>query len=390
MRVLQLHNFYQQAGGEDRVLAAEYALLSSHGHEVFQYTVHNDALNATSSFQLGIKTVWNSDSYRTVRRLIVENAIEIVHVHNTLPLLSPAVYYAAHAQKIPVVQTLHNYRLLCPAATFYRAGAICELCLGKTITYPAMLHRCYRASLPASAAVSTMLAGHTFAGTFRRKVHTYIALTEFARGKFCQGGLPAERIVVKPNFLEQDPGAGGGQGGYALFAGRLTAEKGLAELLDAWAANPQAIPLKIAGDGPLRPFVQERATLLPNIEYLGPCEHARVLALLQSAALLIFPSHWYEGMPMILLEALACGTPAVVFAVGSLNDLIVDFENGIKLPFEGSDTLSSLLKDSGRLARITSLRAGARAYFERHFTAARNYQLLREVYENAMQAPHQT
>jgi glycosyltransferase involved in cell wall biosynthesis len=386
MRILQVHNFYQQTGGEDRVVAAEHALLASNGHKVFQYTVHNDAVDKMPFVQLGMKSIWNGVTYDNIRRFMAEEAVDIVHVHNTLPLISPAVYYAAKAQNVPVVQTLHNYRLQCPAATFYRAGSICELCLGKTIKYPAVLHSCYRGSVAASAAVCAMLAIHGLTGTYRQNIHAYIALTEFARKKFREGGLPPERIVVKPNFLDHDPGAGGGQGGYALFAGRLTAEKGLTVLLDAWAACPHAIPLKIAGDGPLHSMVRDRAATLPNVEYLGPCEHRRVLALLKDAAFLVFPSRWYEGMPMVILESMACATPVVGFAVGSVNDLIVEGENGIKLPLEGSDHLSKFLKDSCRLAETMGrLRNGARRHFERHFTAESNYRSLTTIYQRALE-----
>jgi glycosyltransferase involved in cell wall biosynthesis len=384
MKILQVHNFYRQAGGEDRVAAAEQALLSGNGHEVFQYTVSNDAVSKMHSIALGVKTVWNGTTYREVRRFIAEKSIDIMHVHNTLPLISPAVYYAAAAQNVPVVQTLHNYRFLCPAATFYRQGEICELCLRKAIAYPAVLHGCYRGSIVASAAVCAMLAAHGFAGTYRRNIHAYIALTEFARSKFCEGGLPAERILVKPNFLLDDPGAGNGQGGYALFAGRLTREKGVAAMLDAWAACPRALPLKIAGDGPMRRLVAERAAALANVEYLGPCERARLLALLKDATFLMFPSRWYEGMPMVLLEALACGTPVVAFALGSLNDLIVNGENGFKLPLEGTDDLVHLLMDQELPQKMASLRAGARAHFERHFTAQANYQLLNDIYQRTL------
>jgi glycosyltransferase involved in cell wall biosynthesis len=385
MRVLQVHNFYQQAGGEDRVVAAEQELLSSNGHEVFQYTVSNESVNKLPVIELGIKTIWNGATYRCVRRLIAEQAIDILHLHNTLPLISPSVYYAAKAARVPVVQTLHNYRLQCPAATFYRQGEICELCLNKTVKYPAVLHSCYRGSRAASAAVCAMLAAHGFAGTFRQNIHTYIALTEFAKKKYAEGGLPAGKIVVKPNFLQHDPGAGSGRGGYALFAGRLTAEKGLAALLDAWSACPHAIPLKIAGDGPLRVLVESRAAALPNVEYLGLCEHSRLLALLKDAVFLTIPSRWYEGMPMVLVESMACGTPVVGFAVGSLDELIIDGENGVKLTLDGKDHLSDFLKDSRRVAETMGrLRAGARAYFERHFTARLNYQLLNAIYQRVL------
>jgi glycosyltransferase involved in cell wall biosynthesis len=388
MRILQVHNVYQQAGGEDRVVAAEQALLSANGHTVFQYTVHNDAVKKMAAVELGCKTVWNQEAYGSIRRLIVEQSIELVHVHNTLPLVSPAVYYAAAAQQTPVVQTLHNYRLLCPAATFYRQGKICELCLGKAIKYPAVMHRCYRGSLAASAAVSAMLAAHHFAGTYQRKIHTYIALTKFARAKFAEGGLPPERMVVKPNFLAEDPGAGGGHGGYALFAGRLTEEKGLATLLDAWAAGAKSIPLKIAGDGPLQAFVRARAAALPGVEYLGACEHARVIELLQDAAFLVFPSRWYEGMPMVVLEATACGTPVVAFGIGSMNDLIVDGLNGIKLAADDGSALARFLENSGELTeKMAALRRGARMHFEQNFSAKVNYGLLLEIYRRALNQP---
>ena len=385
MRILQVHNFYQQAGGEDRVLQAEEELLTANGHEVFQYTVHNDAVNAMPDWSLGLKTIWNGDTYAAVRRRMAEQGIALAHVHNTLPLISPAVYYAAAAQRVPVIQTLHNYRLLCPAATFYRQGAICELCSGKSIKYPAVKYRCYRGGLGASAAVTTMLAVHRLAGTYRQRIHTYIALTEFARGKFCADGLPAERIVVKPNFLMKDPGVGDGSGGYALFVGRLSEEKGLAALLDAWSEGSQTIPLKIAGAGPLEKFVASRAGELPSVEYLGHCGYERVIELLKGAVFLMLPSRWYEGMPMAVLESMACGTPVVAFGLGSLNELIREGVNGFKLAGHDAAALAQFLKNPGELtAKCAGLRASTRAHFEAHFTAKANYPLLLGIYKRAL------
>jgi len=385
MRILQVHNFYQQAGGEDRVVAAESALLEAHGHSVFRYTARNDAVERMPALDLGIKTIWNHETYRGIRQIIAKEGIELVHAHNTLPLVSPALYYAAAAQRTPVVQTLHNYRLLCPAATFYRQGEVCELCLHKTIKIPAVKYRCYRGSWAASAAVSTMLATHYFSGTYQRKVRTYIALTEFARAKFCEGGLPPERVTVKPNFVADDPGAGSGTGGYAFFAGRFSEEKGLALLLDAWRACANAIPLKIAGDGPMQTFVRERAAATPGVEYLGNCEPARVIALLKDAAFLVFPSRWYEGMPMIVLEAMACGTPTVAFGTGAMDELIVEGVNGVKLPYPDPGALADFLGHSSEfLGRLAGLRNSARAHFERNFTASTNYGLLLDIYRRAV------
>jgi glycosyltransferase involved in cell wall biosynthesis len=386
MRILQVHNFYQQAGGEDRVVEAERTLLTNNGHSVYQYTVHNDSVGGLSSIELGVKTVWNFTSYRTISNLITELGIEIVHVHNTLPLISPAVYYAAAKQGVPVVQTLHNYRLLCPKSTLYREGRPCELCVGETFKRSAIKYRCYRDSWGASAAIAVMLGGHNLLGTFQRKIHTYIALTQFAKEKFREGGLPADRIVVKPNFAADDPGVGGGEGGYALFAGRLIPEKGVMAMLDAWASTPSAIPLKIAGAGPLETLVRERVAKLPHVEFLGVCEPSQVTKLLKEAAFLVLPSLWYEGLPMVLVESMACGTPVVAFALGSMNDLIVDGVNGVKLPLnEGKDILGHFLKDSRELTEMMKVfREGTRAYFERHFSARKNYELLLSVYTGAL------
>lgn len=385
MKVLQVHNFYQQAGGEDQVVAAEHALLSSHGHTVLQYTVHNDAVTQIPPASVAVKTIWNSETYRNIQRLVQNERVDLLHVHNTLPLVSPSVYSAAAAQNVPVIQTLHNYRFLCPAATLYREGQICELCLPKTIKLPAMEHRCYRNSFAASAAVSGMLAVHGFRGTYQRKVQTYIALTEFARAKFCEGGLPPKRITVKPNFIAADPGIGQGSGGYALFAGRLTEEKGLAILLDAWSQNPQAPMLKIAGDGPLQSYVREKSATLLNVEYLGPCNHSRVLELLKDALFLAFPSRWYEGMPMVILESMACGTPVVAFSLGSMRDLVLENQNGIALPPQDPLALSGFLQNWVQFASVlTALRRAARAHFEAHFTAEKNYGLLLNIYQQAL------
>lgn len=387
MKILQVHNFYQQAGGEDRVLAAEEFLLSSRGHSVLQYTLHNDAVGGMSTLQLGSRTIWNRQTYRDIRRLIAAERIELVHVHNTLPLVSPAVYWAASSLRVPVVQTLHNYRLLCPAATFYRAGAVCELCLHKAIKVPAIVHHCYRASAAASTAITTMLAAHQVCGTYAKKIDTYIALTEFARNKFVEGGLPADRIKVKPNFLQDDPGLGNGDGGFALFAGRLTEEKGIAHLLDAWEKSRCSIPLRIAGYGPLQRYVGERVAAMANAEYLGACDQGRLTALLKQAAFLVFPSRWYEGMPMIVLEALACGTPVVAFGLGSMNDLIVEGVNGTKLAVEKAGALLDFLNNPANVPNMASLRITARAHFEQHFTADLNYELLINIYQEALSKP---
>jgi glycosyltransferase involved in cell wall biosynthesis len=251
MNILIIHNFYTQPGGEDVVFAAEKALLHERGHEIVEFVRRNDEINGIHYLGASVSVVWSRDSQRALRRLIETVRPDVAHFHNTFLRISPAAYYACKDTGIPVIQTLHNYRLLCPSAIFFRDGHACENCLGKFIPWPGVLHRCYRDSRAATGAVAAMLVVHRLLRTWERTVDVFIALTEFARQKFIEGGLPADRVVVKPNFVHPDPGPGAHDGGYALFAGRLSPEKGVRTLLAAWERLGAGIPLKIAGDGPL-------------------------------------------------------------------------------------------------------------------------------------------
>lgn len=384
MRVLQVHNFYQQAGGEDKVYEAEYELLARHGHAVIQYSAQNDTIARMSGMEVATRALWNPDTYREIARIIKRESPDIVHAHNTFPIVSPSIYYAAGKARIPVVQTLHNYRLLCPAATLFRDGKVCEECIGSATAYKAVVHRCYRHSASASAAVASMLLAHRIAGTWNTKVDTYIALTNFARDKFVEGGLPPGKIVVKPNFLNSDPGAGAGNGNYAFFAGRLSEEKGVRTLLDSWARPGSTMPLKIAGDGPLATYVKERASTQSNIEWLGYCQRERLMELLQEAAILVFPSLWYEGLPMTIVEAMACGTPVVASGLGSMNELIRDGINGFRFTAGDAGGLADCIRSIlARPDELREMRRSSRLCYEQNYTPERNYELLMEIYQNA-------
>lgn len=383
MKILQVHNFYQQAGGEDQVFAAEYDLLRRRGHFVRQYSVSNNALQNMGPVEMALKSVWNNRTFRDIERLLRDDPADVVHCHNTFPLISPAVYYGAEAAGVPVVQTLHNYRLLCPASTFYRDGNICEECLHSALPYPGVLHACYRNSHAASAGLATMLAVHYAAGTWRSKVDTYIALTDFARAKFLEAGFPAERVIVKPNFVCTDPGPGKGDGGFALFIGRLVEEKGLRTLLKAWGDLP-SVPLKVAGTGPLATFVEQRSAEMRNIQYLGHCDRKTIFELLHSAAILVCPSEWYEGLPTTMIESFACGTPVLCSALGSMNETVHDGVNGARFepgnPSALADVIRSLFSDP---ARLLALRHGARREYQERYTPEDNYAQLIRIYETA-------
>jgi len=380
MKILQVHNFYQQPGGEDQVYEAEVGLLREHGHQVLRYTAHNDAITKMPSISAGIRTIWNPKTYSTVGDLLRRERPDIVHTHNTFPLISPALHYAVAAHRIPLVETLHNYRLVCARATLYRDGQVCRECVHSRTLWPAIKHACYRNSRPATAATVSMMLVHDIAGTRERKVNTYIALTNFSKERFVEGGLPPDRITIKPNFVASDPGMGSGEGGYAVFAGRLSEGKGLETLFRAWERLPQ-IPLKVAGRGPLQPFVEERASALRHVEFMGACEHSALMTLLKQARFLVFPSEWYEGLPMIIIEALACGTPVIASALGSMNELIENAING-RLFIPG-DANSLVCCAEAMLQEPVEMRRRARACFEQRYTRERNYDLLMNIYRKA-------
>src|SRR3984885_15995277 len=235
MKILTVHNSYQQPGGEDQVFAQEADLLREHGHQVFVYRASNDQVNGVNPLVLLGETIWSRRSHNELRALMQRERPNIVHVHNTFPVISPAVYYAASEAGIPVVQTLHNFPMLCPAGTLFRDGHVCEDCVGKRVPWPGVVHGCHRSSRLSTAAGAAMLATHNYKQTWSKAVSAYIALTTFARDKFIQAGFPAEKILITPIYLPTDPGIGQGTGKYAFFVGRLAPEKGIATLLKAWS-----------------------------------------------------------------------------------------------------------------------------------------------------------
>jgi glycosyltransferase involved in cell wall biosynthesis len=392
-RILVVHNAYQQQGGEDTVLEAETRLLIERGHTVFRYGRNNDELrerHGFSALRTGIETVWASRSFREVAARMVKEKPDVVHFHNTFPLVSPAAYYACAEAGVPVVQTLHNYRLLCPSATFLREGKVCEACLGRSVPLPAVVHACYRDSRGATAVVASMLAVHRAMGTWKREVNVYVALTEFARRKFVEGGLPAKKIVVKPNFIARDPGVKVGPGGHALFIGRLSEEKGPQVLLKSWARFGGRIPLKIAGDGPLKEELRREisAKELNGVELLGQVSSDEILALLHGARFLVFPSVWYEGFPMTVVEAFACGVPVIASRLGSMAEIIEGGKTGLHFTAGDDADLAAKVEWAWtHPAEMGEMGRGGRREFEEKYTGAANYEKLMEIYEMAMAKP---
>ena len=385
MTIVMVHNFYQQAGGEDQVFAAEADLLASRGHRVIRFTVHNDAIQAMGRCEAAARTVWNAQTIGPLRDLLRLHRPDLVHFHNTFPLISPAAHHAVHGAGVPVVQTLHNFRLLCPVATFFRAGRACEECMGKAVAYPALRHGCYRQSRAASAAVVAMLTAHRLMRTWQKTVDLFIALSQFSRRKLIQGGLPAQRIVVKPNFVSAPARRGEGRGGYAICVGRLSPEKGVDVLLDAWRSLGDVMPLKIVGDGPLADQVRQAAQTQPSIQWLGRLPSEQVQSLMADASVVVLPSACYENFPRVIVEAYAAGTPVVASRLGAMAELVEDGRTGLLFePGNAADLARTVASFVGDAARQSAMRDNARRRYEEAYTPEKNHALLMGLYEQAI------
>lgn len=384
VHILTVHNRYLIRGGEDEGSEIDCGLLRSHGHKITNYVQDNKKVSELSPLRVGLRTVWSTEDYKALRNLIRQLKPDVVDVQNFFPLISPAVYYAAKAERVPVVQTLHNYRLLCPNAMFFRDGKVCEDCLNKAVPWPGVLHSCYRQSRAASGAVAAMLTTHRALSTWTRMIDVYVSLTEFARQKFIQGGLPGEKIMVKPNIVHPDPGPGQGRGGYAIFVGRLSPEKGIDTLLTAWERLSNRMPLKIVGDGPLSDKVAACAQRLPGVEWLGRRPLEQIYELVGEAAFLVFPSKWYETFGRVAVEAFAKGTPVIASKIGAISELLESGRTGLHFrPGDAEDLIAQVEWALAHPAELAQMRVAARVEFEAKYTADRHYRKLLEIYTRA-------
>jgi glycosyltransferase involved in cell wall biosynthesis len=393
LRILVAHTYYRSSApsGEDAAFDSERRLLERSGIEVIPFTRRNDDIDDTSMLtrmKLAMDTSWSTGTYRSLHQLIREKRPDVAHFHNTFPQMSPSAYAACRELGVPVVQTLHNYRLVCAGALLQRDGQPCEKCLNGSAVLgllPGLVHRCYRGSLGATGALTLMLATNRLRGSYARNVDRYIALTRFAASRLAAGGLPADRIVVKPNCLDEEPEAGRGGGGFALYVGRLSDEKGVRTLLRAWR-HLGSHRLLIVGDGPLREeLVRMASAARLAVSFLGRLPRTEVLALARQAAFQVVPSECYEGFPMVVLEAFACGTPVVASRIGSLDELVDEGVTGTK--FRATDP-EDLVRAVGRLIgdpeRFARMRQSCRAVFEQHYTADRNIAQLVAIYTDVM------
>jgi len=366
-------------------------MLEDAGHEVVFFKRSNwdvESYRGLRKISLAKRTIWASDTKRDFAGVLGEHKPDIVHVHNTFVMISPSIFSACVEARVPVVQTLHSYRLLCPSATLFRNGKVCEECMQHSLLR-SVRYGCYRDSRATTAVTALMLAFHRLRATWQKEVTFFVTLTEFSRRKFIEGGLPAEKVVVKPNFLHPDPGHRTSTGDYAMFVGRLSPEKHVPTILEAWKRLRISIPLLICGTGPQEEQLRAQASRegIKNVEFKGKLPREEVLAALNKARFLVFPSAWFEGFPMTLAESFACSTPVICSRMGAMQEIVTDGRTGLHFTPGDPDELAQ--KAEWAWSHPQEMRAmgeQARSDYESKYTAQINYPLLMNIYQRAIAA----
>jgi len=388
MRILIAHNHYQQSGGEDEVVKAESALLREFKEDVRLYERSNAELNQYSLFQKFnhlLRLDWSRQSFADVKRLIREFRPDVVHFHNIFFMITPSVYFACRQEGVPVIQSQHNFRLLCSNALFLRDNQICEECTQKTL-WRGVYYGCYRNSRIATAFSVNMLQKHWKRKTWSEAVDMYITSTEFTRQKFIAGGIPQEKIVVKPHFVYPELVEREHDGGYVLYAGRLSIEKGVQVLLNAWRSIHD-VPLKIMGDGPavnnLKHFA--RTHNIPGVEFLGYVPRSQYETTMGQAKFLVVPSICYDNFPRVIAEAYACGIPVLASRIGSMEEYVFENKSGILFnPGNANDLVEKIRWMLTHPDELRAMGRWARQVYEKKYRARENYEHLMNIYRNVV------
>lgn len=383
-----VHNFYQIGGGEHTVFQNEIELLRENGHEVVEYTRSNDELK-TSKLKLllmPLTTTWSWKTYREVRAIIKKEKIDVVHCHNTFPLISPSVYYAARSLKVPVVQTIHNFRFLCPNGSFFCNGKICEECVTKNSLIPAIKKNCYRESKIQTIVLTTMLVVHRWLGTYKKI--NYIFLTDFNRKMFSKLiDIDSDYVFVKPNFYENANTINNdkiSQREYDMhftFVGRLEENKGILTLLKLWEQLPEYYELHIFGDGTYRETIIKMAEKMPNVKFYGFQPQNKVFEDTNSCCAVIISSEWHETFGMSIPESFSRGIPVITTDFGAPAALISESRGGLIYRYDDYKSLKECLDEVYNNGEIFS--GNAINYYKEHLSGAANYKRIIEIYDKA-------
>jgi glycosyltransferase involved in cell wall biosynthesis len=382
MKILLIHNFYQISGGEDSVFKNEKELLQANGVDVDTYTVHNDSINSSLSKILIIfSSVFNVAMFFRFYKYLSESKPDIVHVHNFFPIISPSIFWVCKMKNIPVVHTLHNFRIVCPTATLMFDGKVTE----RSITHNswwAIKKAVYKNSAVGTASLAAMIEFNKRIGTWNRAVTKLIALTDFAKQKYIEAGIIEKNIIVKPNFVNDSMQPNFYKEKYAIFVGRISEEKGIENLLKTWEEIDY--PLIVIGDGPLREILLKNSN--SDVIYKGKLNKKQVLKLVSNAKFLIMASTWYEGLPMVLVEALSVATPCIVPRLGGMASVVKDDICGLCYQPNNVEDMRAkiqMLIDDQELA--IRLSQGAYKEFMEHYTSNQNYRQLICIYKQAIQ-----
>lgn len=391
MKILLIHNSHRSgsSSGDDAVFRREAELLAKNGHEVIQYNPSNDEFDdggPLKKLSTTLQIPWSFSSARRIKKIVREERPDIAHVHNFFPLISPSVYHTLKAEGLPVVQTLHDFRFLCPMAFFMRDGRICEECRNGSV-FNSIRYGCFKGSKLQTIPVALMLKFHQMLNTFKNKIDAYICLTESQKRIFFDSGFAEEKLFVKPNFLEDTfNGNNNGRSDYAVFIGRLGEEKGLLTLVEAWRALPD-VPLKIVGDGPYAEKSKKmvHAFGIKNIEFSGYRPHGECMEILRRARFLIMPSIWYETFGLAIIEAFSLSKPVIASRLGAMADIVSDGVTGYLFePGNTSDLANKVRKLWSDPQDCVAMGQNARREYEAKYTPEKNYEMLMGIYEEVM------
>jgi glycosyltransferase involved in cell wall biosynthesis len=389
-KIIHVHNFYLESGGEDTAFSAEVDLLRRNGQNIIEYLDHNQRIEAMNKVSVAAQTIWSWNSYDKLVKVLRREHPDVVHFHNTFPLISPSAYYACRKTGVPVIQSLDNPRLLCPSANFYRNGQLCQDCLGKTPAWPGIIHSCYHASPLQTAVVASMISLNRWIKTWESKIDIYLVATEFYRRKFIEGGLPSDKIVIMPHFIYPDPGIrpADRDGKYALFIGRLEPEKGVRTMLSAWKILKD-IPLKIRGNGNLdyetAKFIHDN-DLSGRVEIIGRLSEDELTETVKGARFLVWPSEgYYETFGYVAVESFSCGVPVIATRLGVPAEIVTDRVTGLHFNPGDQDDLAEKVRWAWENPdEMANMGLEARRIYELKYTAEKNYQALIDIYREVI------